>query len=427
MKSEPSKSLRQLLTTILIALTITILFVIIGTSLTNNGNAQLGMLALAPSLFIGIIVIYYVFSAFKSAGNLPWFFGGTFIILSLVLYDGGFMDVDLYIKNKLHISKLPKVYEKYQDVNNAVLNFENRKMKLSFESEMPIEHYHTKQNYLIVLTKKEFKKNDTLIQNKKLFKLDSSGNIVDTFSHDSERENEEVFFEGYLINIDENYYRTWALDGDTIKKKLEIQNENLDWNLEKQSKFIENVNLNATVFFQKYYYTPKTKRFDKIIYQLDGKWNIFYHNLKGKKDIDGEDVYIVESKGRTVNNLFNHYSQEDMKWVPNEHINIQSVYFQKIKLERIYGGGGTQSAGFTSDEWRGNLYTHLIYGTDTLKFKEELLLDEEWKQSPVKIDDKQIGTLTRKGVPFVPYSYYNNRNLNFQLFTNNERKLYIIK
>jgi hypothetical protein len=418
MVSEKIKKLVKVGISILIALIITILFVIIGSKYFTGYGVYIIIYG-TPLVFIGTILLCLLFFVFKSTGNLRWFFGIFSFFIIIAIYNSGFLDIDLIIKNKLNNSDTPQEYEIYQDMTKTVLNFGNKEMKLFLESNEQIEHYFTKQNNLIVIKTENFDKEEGVECTKELLKLDINGNVIDKFSLDSKILNkQETFFEGYLINTNENYYRTWAIDGNTEKKKLEVKNENFSWELETNTNFIKNINQNANYFFHEYCYGEK--KFDKIIYLIDNKWSVFYFDEKTK--IDTFDENFIISKGKTENNLFKHFSNEKNKYVPNENSNIESVFFQKTRAKMSYSSGGSDDV-----VWEGNLYSHLKVGKVELKFKEELELDEKFKLSNLKINNKLIGSLTRKGQPFEPYFYWENKKINFQMFTNNQKKLYLIK
>ncbi|MEZ2440690.1 hypothetical protein AB6805_03145 [Chitinophaga sp. RCC_12] len=111
---------------------------------------------------------------------------------------------------------------------------------------------------------------------------------------------------------------------------------------------------------------------------------------------------------------------------------IKYRYFQKIKQGKVrFSGGGGNAAGHSEMLFQGNLYTDVVFKKDTLRLKEFMYLNEEWHTSNVEIDGKNIGALSKNREQPVEringYMYYSNERLQYALFTNNDKKIYLIK
>lgn len=349
-----------------------------------------------------------------------------FLIVSLLLNACDF----IYVKNKLHNQKLPIEYESYKYVDKAVIRFGDHEMTFLFESLDPIMHYLNAENNLIVITNKRIGDIDGSDVAYAIYKFDSLGILIDTFSHnDTCFENHEKLFEGYLINPLQNYYRTWVLDGDTTKKNVMKENENFEWSEEEQisySKQIQKCKIYFTDYFSDFV-DEEYVSYDKIYYLMGDKWFVFYR--------DTEEEFYGDEKmrgGKFVYNLFDYYYGTDKDWFSNPYENIQCQYFHKIQLEEHSdfngGGGGSWFPRPLVEYWRGNLYTQLIVDGDTLKFKDELLLNESWTNGYFMIGDERLGSLLRAPkTSITPFLYYSNPSLQYKLFTKDERQLYMIK
>jgi hypothetical protein len=250
--------------------------------------------------------------------------------------------------------------------------------------------------------------------------LDKDGNIIDQFQYawDQDRyNNREVLFEGYLINTEQNYYHTWALDGDTTKRDISIINENLEWDKLQQTIQYKAIASKLKFFTQ---YSLHSADGTKLVFLQDDKCGVFNFNFFPE---DGE----IQSRGNSNNNVFRKYSVEEYGWIPIKAKNIQYLYFHRDKLERSWHNIGGNTPSHSTDNWKGGLYSNVTVGTDTLKIKEQLWLDPEWKTTDIEIEGKRIGALSRFGMPVTPYLYYAHPNLDFQLLTNMESRLFVIQ
>ncbi|WP_316751106.1 hypothetical protein [Pedobacter gandavensis] len=358
--------------------------------------AELFHFFVAIGLFIGSFIFYFIFVYFKSIQKLRWLFGSLAVYGAVIAI--GNSDLDVFFVNLVSSSRLPKEYNEYQDLKQPVVPFENKEMKLVIDGNTDLEHYLTTKNQLIVAEVKDVKPGTEAIRQKEYSKFDSLGNFMAKYKPANPY---EILFEGYLINVDENYYRTWPLDGDTSKRKIETQNADFSFDANKQADFIASFEGKATFLFSKQCWTTgrTSKKYTKTVFRENDKWKAFYNDTKVGR--------TVESLGNVRNDLFRYYSREDYKLVPNDIESIQYQYFQRIKLKRSDSG---------SENWDGYLFTNVIDGRDTLKIKEALIMGKDWeiKQAQLK------GEFSR-------YFFYSNPNLRYQLFTNDPAKLYFIK
>lgn len=400
-KKEPI--LKHIAKSILLAFILAIVYFFVGTALLKGAYAELFHFFVALGVFIASIVFYFLFIYFKSIQKLKWLFGGLVIYFAITALANS--NLDLYFRNLVTSTKLPRAYIDYQDINEPVLHFKNKEMSLLMESDLPLNPYLTPQNNLI-LTKAKYEGGDREQRLKmEYYKLDNYGNLFAQYKPSTE---DELFFEGYLINLEEGYYKTWALDGDTIKRKIEIHNEDFSFDSQKQIESIKNIENKATFFFAKNYYSLADgtyKVFEKVVFWQDNKWNILFNDTKSFREI----------QKKVSKELFRYYSTDKYQWVANENPNIQYQYFQKIKLEENH-------------LWEGFLYTTVRIDQDTLKIKEAVRMSDKWKNDKVEINNKLVGNLSRAGQSdFLPYLYYTHPNLHYHLFTNNLGKLYLIK
>lgn len=361
------------------------------------------------SLFFGTIFFYFIYIFFRSIQKLKWFFCSITVLGSIIII--ATCNLDIYFKNLFNNTSLPPEYNEYQDLESkAVLRFKNKKMRLLLDCDKDLEQYMTIQNNLIVGASDCKLLNEGRISGKIYYKFDSLGNITAKYKPS---ESDEIFFEGYLINVDENYYRTWALDGDTLKRKIKTYNENFNLDTIKQSDFVRKIYEKADFIFSNDCYistNTSLKKFQKVIFWDNNKWNAFYDDRKTHQ--------VFKSKGVVANRLV--ISDSTVKNVLGTHYieDIQYKYFQKSKLRRYNSG---------REFWEGFLYTNIVIGNDTLKIKKFFFIDSDGSKKNIKINGKAVRDSLFKVLKNVPYYYYSNPNNKYQLFTDEPFKLYVIK
>ncbi len=374
------------------------------------------------------IIMYNLFNYFKTKKKLFAFFVGILFLEFSILHFIETPSIKYYeivIKNeffnKFYCEDLPIKYKEYKTLSNHYVDKNGLKINLLINSTNTIKYSIINPNNLILETR-----NDTLI---KLYKLNDLGVITDKF--DITNVYEDQFFNGYLINTEEDFYTNWGFDGDRLKKNIEIENEKLSWNQTEQKDFFLKIIKKNNLYFideinNNISQTKKDRLKDyyRIFHLENGKWKYFYSNIDRINYFDFEYVQKVSlsslnlQKTKFYSNIFYHYSksEDDIQEatddytnteIPNINKNIQYLYFQNISRD--------------NDLIKGNLYYDLIVGKDTLKFKEKLELSTEIKKYPIIINDKIIGYLDEN-----PFYYYSNNKLNFQLFTNDLTMVYII-
>ena len=101
-------------------------------------------------------------------------------------------------------------------------------------------------------------------------------------SRDKIAEQGGVFLGNYYIDFDDNYYHTWLVDNDTLKKPLEVVPHTEKWTVEQRKSFLAKVQKNATYYFLKHtdrkdYYGlkdfPEEGNY-KVVFLSDGKWQL---------------------------------------------------------------------------------------------------------------------------------------------------------
>ncbi|KQO22470.1 hypothetical protein ASF10_08825 [Flavobacterium sp. Leaf82] len=407
MKNEKS-FLEHLLIAILIAIGIGLFGAVFVLAAFKDLYAEYVALFVFGSLFLGSIIFYFLYIFFRSIQKLTWLFGGIIVFGSIIVIAN--CNLDIYFINLFNNTSLPQEYNQYQDIEQSKLQFKNKKMELLLHCDNPLEQYITMNNNLIVGASDCILFNEERITGKIYYKFDSFGTIIAKYKPPKSK---EIFFEGYLINVDENYYRSWPLDGDTLKRKIETDNENFNLDAIKQNDFVKKISKKADFLFSTDCYikfNKSYKKIRKIIFWENNKWNAFYD--------DRETYQILESKGTVDNRLLTNDS-EDRNVLGGHYIeNIQYKYFQKTKLER---------SNYRKEYWDGFLYANIVIDNDTLKIKKALFLDYNGSKEDIKIDGKAVRDSLFKTLENVPYYYYSNPKIQFQLFTYDPFRLYIIK
>ncbi|MDR2235222.1 MAG: hypothetical protein LBE92_03785 [Chryseobacterium sp.] len=357
--------------------------------------------------------------------------GGVLVLVGIGLYH--IYDWDVYLMNKMNRSVLPEKYKSYGNINTAKpIVFGQHEMKLMWdESFEPIQHFINSKGEVIVMTSEiptdrdqEEVKNDAsavhFYQDFHFYKLDSNGEVKDHYVFKRTRENgDEKVFGDFIVNEDQKYYRTWIADGDTLAKPIIIQNENLTWDTEKQAEVFNKIFEEAEYFNNADHNYPG----QKTTYYRDGKWYQLFTNAKLR-----ERMYN-RRKPQRFNNLFRHYSSLRMEMTNKSFPQIVPVYFQRtelVKLTHSIGGGSVSS---TARNWKGDLYCELGVDKDTLKFKVPIMFEEDFTtQKFYETSGEKIGNYKAElEKQYSPYYYFTDKNLNFQLFTTSDSKLYLIR
>lgn len=391
-----------------------------------SSSEKLSYIIFSPFVCVLSWIFFHFFLLVKDTRNLKYYLLGCALIACTIIYTNGIFDIDIRLQNFFHSSKLPNEYSKYDDISKLKNQFGKHEIILFKASDNPIDQFLTKNNELIIHCLTGATDTDspsTVIHT--FYRLDKDGKQIDEYSFKQDKdEDSEVLFEGYLINVSKHYFRSWPLNGDTTKKTIEVFNANLNWSTDKQDQKLNDIKSKATYLLSEKIYhfeQSNSKSYTKRTYFMDDKWYVFNENISDDNNLDPQS----SSKGRTVNDLFGRWDKNE--WVTNTTPpNIRSVYYQKIK--RIRNRHDVKTEKYEKgDLWQGCLFSQLIVENDTLRFKDSLYLDEKWHWSQVDINNKNIGTLTFENTDqFNAYGFYTNPALNYQLFTNQRNKLYLI-
>jgi uncharacterized lipoprotein NlpE involved in copper resistance len=354
--------------------------------------------------------------------------------------------------NNDQTNKLPEEYKKYNSLNSLntkdTILFGNYYLRLLFKSSEPIEQALLPSNDLIVSTTTK-KKNSDIV--KHFYKLDKNGKIIDSISFiENFKNGKEELLHNYLVNKKQKYFTTWPLDGKRNKINFILQNENMNTDRNTEKKMIDEIFGKAQFSrvdydFDHVFETKKNSQIEEnksdtdnqpiivelnktvyiIFYLMNGQWYNFYTLTDISKRVSLDEVL---SSRVSSNTLFKKYDKNEQEWAVILNKNIIYKYFHKIKGGNvtISGGGGSS---YSTYWWKGQLFSNLIINKDTLKVYDDLYLDEGINlKTPITINGKEIGHLIRGEKESVePLMFYSNKALNYSLFTNDEKKVYMIK
>jgi hypothetical protein len=324
-------------------------------------------------------------------------------------------DLEVWWNNFSEKKRLPIEYKNYK-LFEQIKQFGKHTITLAFESNVKnnggaldknIEHYLTENNEMIIQTTTQISADSLLYH---FYKLDKQAKVIDSTSFlysylNKDSTGADVLFKGYIINKALHYYTTWPTDGNKNRIYFIPINKNLAWRNEKINSYYDSIK-------QNYQYLDELEEWESIspeenkmrtrkVYLLGKIWYILYGN-----NLKSGDINSLNRIGNE-NNVFKAYDTEAMASMPIVHNNFTLNYFHKVKYVKYE----TINYGSYDYYWEGVAYYNLIIGSDTLKFK----ANQKWYEDK-KIDDFKLD-----------YGFYENKNLNYALFTNNSKKLCIIK
>ncbi|MBP2619606.1 hypothetical protein [Chryseobacterium jejuense] len=357
---------------------------------------------------------------------------GAVLLLAVVLFYN-FGGLDVYLLNKMNRSALPEKYKSYQNIDSTKsITFGHHEIKLMWESYTPIQHFISSEGNVIVVTNEIPKDRNQkevgtdgemgstrFYMDYHFYKLDKDGNIIDRYTYKSTRGNwNELLFGDFIVNYNKRYYKTWIKDGDTIRKPMIAQNEDLKWSEEEQKNQYYKIVENADDYFGE-----NNRDEERITYYMNGKWYQWYTNVKLSSGIYGR-----VNPGYN-NNLFGVEDFGRRELDPNRFPNIMPVYFQRTELNKFTSSASGGGISNTSKSWDGDLYCQLLVQGDTLKFKKAMFFNENYTTEKFyNTKGKDIQKLKAElEKEYAPYLFFSDKSLNFQLFTTNQNKLYIIK
>jgi len=292
-------------------------------------------------------------------------------------------------------------------------------MKLLVESTQPVQSFLSDEHNIILYTVAE------KIENK-FYKINPSGEVIDSLVIVDSPFN-IAFIKGYMINKVKHQYYKWVSNGNRQPFDIVIQNMNFRDGAAAQQKQLVNILQNGKDIYADYQVeglAPKKrtseglqtvasmKPFAILTYFSQNKCFQFYTDLNTYKYFSSYDMgkLLLTSLFKDVDSRLN------KKIIPSK--NIRYCYYQKLKSEKVrFSGGGGNAPGFDKEIDHGNLYSDIIFKTDTIRLKEFFYLSEDWEQSSFEIDGKNIGTLTKnkEQPPLVidGYGYYSNPRLQY--------------
>jgi len=304
----------------------------------------------------------------------------TTVVLCALLYINSCTDFNL--KNLQYQSPLPIQYKNYRTLNSLVSD-----SVFEITSRLPAPAYYDSLNNNIICVN-NYPESDSSVY----YRMNADGIITDSLHL-----NDEVDYEShYLLNLD--YYYDWVLTGDKKKQQyITIENSNIT-----TPEILDSV---VKKIFQQasathiYYgdYTFKDGKIEKsenaFLFLLGKKW----YKLSVDKDLDkytSQRHYYKYNNNRIRNfcivddTLALPYGLtaanfKDDKSIPT--VPFYVAYFHREEHETEVSGTMNNDHGAF---WDGVAYINYVYGTDTLKFKNQYVLqmDKTHWASWVKYD-----------------------------------------
>lgn len=260
-----------------------------------------------------------------------------------------------------------------------------------------------------------------------LFKLDSSGKVLDTINFKTSTSNQSEFGEIVLLNkqiVNKAllYYQTWPTDGNKEKKSFIAINKDLTWSAEKLSQYYYDTVVPNCIYLETFLAwrdtsIPVNKR-ESIMYFANNQWYVLY-GVGSNIDNDARNISLNNNKKIINENLL-----ED---IPDDKIKVK--YYQKTKYNSNMAGQTQSNSPYTYYYWEGIAYIDIPFANDTLHFKkEDIYLDDYSNKEKSIYDTKSDNKQEMENSVKEKYSYYSNPNLKFTLISDNDSKsLYIIK
>jgi len=339
---------------------------------------------------------------------------------------------------KVFHQQLPEEFAKYQSIDSSNnIKAENAEMSLLLQSTEDIQSFQTPDNQIIIYTIQAETENS-------FYKINPSGVITDSLKIDS-KPAYITFVKGFIIDKRNKQYYSWSFNGSKEPIDILLQNEQLDWDVKKQQEQLAYIIKNALFVYVVYQIsnpvpqnTPKGEiqmvetmaNHAVLTYLSGGEFYQFYTSI----DVSDQFSYIYTQK-LLLNNFFKRINPKvrvsrNKEVVPSPNINYR--YFEKLKKEEVYfSGGGGNRPGYYEFVFHGNLYTDVTFKNDTLKLKEFIYLNKDGYPSAIRVDGKQLGLLTKEkakhNAPIEAYMFYTSPHLDYALFSNDEKKIYIIR
>lgn len=296
------------------------------------------------------------------------------VCVTLVL---GFTQLGGFLLLNLFISKdIPQQFSNYRDLQaDKPFSFGHYEVQKLLESDYYFDSFLNSKNNLIVISYKKIPDDATMDDRIRTFtKLDKNGEIISTYTKRSQPGDEEIIFKDYFVNLSKDYYKTWIIDNDTIKKPLTILNKDLSWGTEKVENLLEKIDDDA-VYYDKGGYRDENKSFSVVTFFMQNKWQKLYTDL--------EEISTLE---------YRRGEQKLEKRLENRS-NIFPVYKKTVKHTVVNVHNGAMHPGSQNVVVKENdFYCHLSLNTDTLKFRMPIDLYKDYDKDKIlwNIDGAQI-------------------------------------
>ncbi|MVN91273.1 hypothetical protein [Mucilaginibacter aquatilis] len=356
----------------------------------------------------------------------------TIIIIALLVFLGV-----KFLKSIEKINdKLPGKFNHYQSIDSLkTIKSGGIQLKLLITGQEEIQSIITKDNNVILYSISD-KDTNTFI------KLNGDGDVIDSLVI-SCRPYNLAFVNGFIIDKKNNEYYNWSLTGKKTPIKIEVQNASFSWDVENEKEEIKKIAKESSavyVDFKEEELKPQPQVSGKLqAIQAMKMYTVltYFNNDKCIQFSTRQDVskYFPYSytEELLVNSLFKHIdtaARRQKKFIKS--VNVNYKLFQRTKYEKVrFSGGGGNAPGFDVELYHGNLFTDIAFKKDTLRLKEFMYQDKSWQQSEITVNGIKLGTLTKnKAQPPIiieGYGFYTNPQLGYALFTNDDKKVYIIK
>ncbi|MCX3264854.1 hypothetical protein [Pedobacter agri] len=361
-----------------------------------------------------------------------WYYVITVLILGVLV--AAAFNFSQY--RKTAIDELPKSFLQYQSLDRSeVITSSKVSMRLVMESTVDIQYFMTASNELIVYAVPRPEENV-------FSKFNEQGEVTDSLIIHG-KPSDIAFIDGLVINKGKHQYYQWSFDGSSEAKNIVMQNEDFKWNSTRQQELLEKVVHTAKSVYVEYdsdspapqkmegdkiQIVPSIRTFAKLTYFDGGNCYQFFTTLNVYKQFP-----YAATQELLMNNIFKRINTKvsgDKEIIQTPFIRYR--YFQKLKREKVrFPGGGGNMPGYDKILFHGNLFTDLVYKNDTLRVKEFMYLEQDRASSSIQIAGESLGTFTKNKVRPISsieaYMYYSHPNLSYALFTNSDKKLYIIK
>lgn len=294
-------------------------------------------------------------------------------------------------RNFIKQPKLPAAYSQYKSIDSGASS-KNYEFKHLFNGEADEIYFENpigiKNGVIIHVNSTDSDKSANIY-----YKIDQNGNLADSLIY-SQNEYATALQKGYLIHND--YYRSWALDGDTSKHKYIPINYDLklDSVARKNEFFKLNANAMASKFISHDYLwdnddLKSEAKIDKFLFLIKDKWYALYGaNLK---EYEGQEINEPDT-------LQNQLKGEQILGKADNIIQVN--YFYKSLRELTDG----------KIWWFGTGYVNLKVGLENIEIKHEMRYYEDTKT-----------------FSYLELKLYEDPNHKFKLLSNGNAIFYVIK